>query len=146
MILQTSGNRIGGVLAGEPNLISGNTEDGIQITTDAGDDNRVEGNTIGANVLGTLALANLGQGVAILAGADSNVIGGTAAAYRNVISGNGNDGILIADAGTTGNLVQGNRIGTNAAGAGRDPEPARHRDRRLGHAATPSAAQRAPRT
>ena len=72
-------------------------------------------------MLGTLALANLGQGVAILAGADSNIIGGTAAAYRNLISGNGNDGILIADAGTTGNLVQGNRIGTNAAGAAAVP-------------------------
>ena len=34
----------------------------------------------------------------------------------NVISGNGGPGILIEDPGTTGNVVEGNVIGTNSAG------------------------------
>jgi hypothetical protein len=33
-----------------------------------------------------------------------------------VISGNGNDGVLIATVGTTGNRVEGIFIGTDAAG------------------------------
>ena len=37
-------------------------------------------------------------------------------ASRNVISGNTNEGILITDATSTGNKVQGNYIGTNRAG------------------------------
>ena len=35
---------------------------------------------------------------------------------RNVISGNAGDGVLITGSGTTGNVVEGNFIGTNAAG------------------------------
>ena len=40
----------------------------------------------------------------------------TAGAARNVISGNTGDGVLIGDSGTTGNVVEGNYIGTNAGG------------------------------
>ena len=43
------------------------------------------------------------------------MIGGTTAADRNVISGNA-AGMAIANSGTSGNLVQGNYIGLNAAG------------------------------
>ena len=45
------------------------------------------------------------------------MIGGTAANAGNVISGNGNNGVGIAAAGTTGTRVEANFIGTNAAGA-----------------------------
>src|SRR5207245_6428922 len=41
--------------------------------------------------------------------------GGSTAAARNVISGNGGS-ILIENAGTTGNLVQGNYVGTDITG------------------------------
>ena len=43
----------------------------------------------------------------------NNTIGGTAAAARNILSGNGGWGVEI---GNPGNLVQGNLIGVNAAG------------------------------
>ena len=43
-------------------------------------------------------------------------IGGTAAGAGNLISGNTSDGVEISGTGTNLNLVQGNRIGTNAAG------------------------------
>lgn len=78
--------------------------------------NVVQGNYIGTNAAGTGALANAFAGVAIFGGAQGNVVGGTAAGARNVISGNADRGITISDAGTNGNLVQGNFIGTNAAG------------------------------
>jgi titin len=43
-------------------------------------------------------------------------VGGTAAGARNVISGNAVYGVAILNAGTSGNVVAGNRIGTDAAG------------------------------
>src|SRR5581483_2930214 len=48
-----------------------------------------------------------------------NTIGGTSAAARNVISGNTNSGLSLA--GVTATLVQGNYIGTNAAGTAAVP-------------------------
>jgi parallel beta-helix repeat protein len=104
-----SNNTIGGTAAGAGNLISGNADDGIIFQGDDG--NLVQGNTIGTNAAGTAAVANAGYGV-ILDGSHDTV-GGTAAGAGNLISGNGNAGISIDfDA----NLVQGNRIGTNASG------------------------------
>ncbi|WP_165075756.1 DUF11 domain-containing protein [Paludisphaera rhizosphaerae] len=59
-----------------------------------------------------------GNGVIIKDGATGNIIGtngdGVAdAAEGNLISGNSREGVLIADSGTSGNRVAGNRIGTN---------------------------------
>ena len=48
--------------------------------------------------------------------ASDNTIGGTAPGAGNIISGSVQDGIHITDAGTDGNLIQGNLIGTNATG------------------------------
>ena len=47
--------------------------------------------------------------------AANNTIGGTAASARNIISGNTNDGVYVTGALATGNAIQGNFIGTNAA-------------------------------
>jgi hypothetical protein len=47
------------------------------------------------------------------------VIGGTVAGSRNVISGNRQDGIVINGSGARYNVIQGNYVGTNAAGTGR---------------------------
>ena len=54
----------------------------------------VEGNSIGTDVTGTIALANGGDGVD-LSSAPPNTIGGTAAGAGNVISGNAQAGIQI---------------------------------------------------
>ena len=76
----------------------------------------VRGNFIGTSATGAVALGNTNQGIAIIDGAAQNVIGGTTPGARNAISGNGANGILISDTGTTGNTVLGNRIGTDATG------------------------------
>ena len=44
-------------------------------------------------------------------GATNNTVGGTTAAARNVICGNLPGGVTFSDAGTSGNVVEGNYIG-----------------------------------
>ena len=105
-------NTIGGIVAADRNIISGNTGNGILIT---GDSNVVEGNYIGLDVTGATDLGNLLDGIEINGGA-SNTIGGTTAGERNVISGNDVNGIYVTGAGATGNQIQGNYIGLDEGG------------------------------
>jgi CSLREA domain-containing protein len=97
---------------GPGNLVSGNGTNGIRLRTGASG-NVVKGNMVGANAALTAPLPNTLEGVQINDGAHDNTIGG-AGADRNVISGNGDNGVLIVDATTTGNILHGNLIGTNA--------------------------------
>ena len=120
-----SNNTVGGTAPGAGNVISGNGGIGVFIGDETANavfttGNVVQGNLIGTNAAGTAALANGGLGVEIT-GARGNTIGGTAAGAGNTISGNGDDGVDITGAGAMGNLVQGNRIGTNAAGTAAIP-------------------------
>ena len=62
-----------------------------------------------------MALGNHGQGVAIIDTPD-NTVGGATPEARNVISGNGNDGVFVWKSRSSGNVVQGNYIGTDASG------------------------------
>ncbi len=109
-------NLIGGAVAGARNLISGNNSDGVKISGSGTTGNLVQGNFIGTDAAGTFLRPNSFAGVKISLGAAGNTVGGTAPGARNVISGNNANGIEISDAGTTGNLVQGNFIGTDVAG------------------------------
>ena len=109
----TSGNTVGGTVAAARNLVSGNDGSGVYIEGAGG--NVVSGNYIGTEVTGGAALANAGAGVYLNAGASGNRIGGTLAGERNVISGNGAAGVLI-NGGSDNNVLQGNYIGTDAAG------------------------------
>ena len=102
---------IGGTTAAARNIISGNSYAGVQITGSFASLNTVEGNYIGTDLAGAHAVGN-GYGVLLSFGATSNVVGGTAAGARNLISGNATG---VAVLGTGGNQVQGNYIGTNAA-------------------------------
>jgi CSLREA domain-containing protein len=111
-----SKNTIGGTVAGARNIISGNNN-GVSITNfSAGaTGNQVQGNYIGTDSNGTADLGNTYDGVTIVNTAINNIIGGTKAGARNVISGN-DSGVTIWRTGATGNQVQGNYVGTNAAG------------------------------
>ena len=102
-----------GNIIGPSNVISGNPSDGIFLTGGASG-NLVQGNLIGLSVASTNALPNGTNGININ-GASSNIIGGTVAAARNVISGNALNGVYLTG-GASGNLVQGNLIGLSVAG------------------------------
>jgi len=79
--------------------------------------NVIQGNYIGLNVNGTGSQFNSRSGI-LFSESSNNLIGGTTAAARNVISGNGFEGIeLIGD----NNVIQGNFIGTNPAGTAAIP-------------------------
>jgi len=87
-------------------------DEGIELRDVGG--NLVECNYIGTDTTGNVDLGNASEGIAVRS--PDNTIGGTAAAARNVISGNNSNGILIFLPASDRNLVQGNYIGTNAAG------------------------------
>src|SRR5207247_5057670 len=74
------------------------------------------GNYIGTDLTGTVDLGNGVNGIAISQGSGGNLIGGTTAGTGNLISGNGDTGIIIVDPGSAGNVIQGNFIGTDVAG------------------------------
>jgi hypothetical protein len=108
-------NVIGGASAGQMNVISGNGQQGVRIEGSGTSYNRVIGNRIGTNLSGTAFLGNSNEGVLIQGGAWANTVGGWTAGEGNLISGN-NGGVGIRDAGTFGNRVINNRIGTDAGG------------------------------
>jgi parallel beta-helix repeat protein len=109
-------NLIGGTEPGARNLISGNHYYGIHIYGVNSNNNTVTGNYIGCDVTGTISLGNQNDGIRIGGGATNNVIGGTTASARNIISGNLHYGIAIQNIDTTGNQILGNYIGTDYAG------------------------------
>jgi hypothetical protein len=106
-------NTIGGVFAGDGNVISGNRSIGLVIHSS--DSNRVVGNRIGTDVTGARAVGNKDAGI-YLSMAAGNEVGGTQEGEGNLISGNAIHGVWIDGAGSTENRVVCNRIGTNAAG------------------------------
>ena len=114
-ISEAPANTIGGTTTGSANVISANGQAGIHILNLGASANLVQGNRIGTDAGGGLDRGNSQHGVWI-DGAPSNVIGGTVAAARNVISGNNGTGVTIQGGGATSNQVRGNRIGTDAAG------------------------------
>jgi IPT/TIG domain/S-layer homology domain len=78
----------------------------------------IDGNFIGTDPTGTTPQGNVDFGIQVNNGASSITIGGTTPAARNLISGNGMQGINFGSGGNggTGHLVQGNLIGTDASG------------------------------
>ncbi len=117
--LGAANNTVGGTFVGAGNVIAGYSQAGVGLNGVTG--SVVQGNVIGLNAAGTAALGNGQAGVIIQQAATTNTIGGTTASARNVISGNNGDGIRINDAGSTGNLVQGNYIGANVPGTAAIP-------------------------
>jgi parallel beta-helix repeat protein len=109
-------NVIGGATPGERNIISGNSGDGVLIMGTLAISNTISGNYIGTDASGTGALPNADDGIEITDGASYNVIGGDTPGERNIISGNGFQGVTIDGSGTMSNTVSGNYIGTDASG------------------------------
>jgi hypothetical protein len=117
-ILSSSGNTIGGTTGADRNVISGNGGAGVKIDGTDSTDNAIEGNYIGTDVTGTVALPNQNSGVDINGENDTgNLIGGTAPGAGNVLSSSLNGlGVSLGNPSAGQNTIQGNFIGTNAAG------------------------------
>ena len=132
ILVEGSGNLIGGTDPADRNIISAN-EVGVEqpfITVKPATGNLVEGNLIGLDATGATGLFQ-NIGIEIDSGS-SMTIGGTAAAAGNVITGNeeGIDAILQGassgvDPANGGLLIEGNLIGTDVTGTAtvNTPEP-----------------------
>jgi len=113
--VEGSGAIIGGAIANDRNVISGNGANGIFICTCASA--TVKGNYIGTNAAGTAPLGNAQYG-AFIYDAVGVTIGGTTAGAGNVISGNNVAGVAALSTGHANlNLtITGNYIGTDVNG------------------------------
>jgi hypothetical protein len=101
-----------GDAAGGGNLISANTLDGIDVSSNGA---VILGNRIGTDASGTAALGNVAHGIQVF-DASNTTIGGIAAGEGNTIAFNGAKGIVIFTFGPdiTGDVVRGNSIHDNA--------------------------------
>lgn len=91
-------------------------EAGIRMDSDGvGTDNQnaIRRSYIGTNLAGDTALGNINRGILIV-GTTNHFIGSPAVSDRNVISGNLGRGIEITTGGSS--VIQGNYVGTDAAG------------------------------
>lgn len=91
----------------------GNTVPGYGIAISGPGGNTISGCWLGFDVAGTIG--NRDSGIYIL-NSPNNQIGGLTAAERNIISGNGNQGILIEGNLSQGNQILGNWIGLDSTG------------------------------
>jgi len=118
-IFNGSDNTIGGVAPGARNVIAGNDGSGINLNAAGATGNVIQGNYIGVAANAILAVGNATDGIT-LNGASGNLIGGTNSGARNLISGNGQAGIflnVLNTAVSAANRIEGNYIGTDAAGS-----------------------------
>ena len=117
-----SGNRIGGTAVGAGNVISGNTNDGIQ-TSGASTGTVIEGNTIGLASDGSTPVPNSFRGISLYG--TGTRVGGTTAAAGNTISGNFRGVVVVTgatDAAILGNAISGNSsLGIDLANNGVTP-------------------------
>jgi hypothetical protein len=116
-IRQGLANGAGLTLSGNGSTVRGfaisDLATGIQID---GDGNTVEACFIGTDPTGTL---DVGNGIGVMITGDGNLIGGTTAAARNLVS--GNDGYGIRIAGGSNNVVRGSYVGLNVDGSAAIP-------------------------
>jgi hypothetical protein len=109
--------RIGGTTPAARNLISG-AHQKIDFIPSGGvgvSGGLIQGNLIGTDKTGTGGLANNGSGI-YLERPVNCTIGGNTAAARNVISGNGVNGIEMGGPGSSGVVIAGNYIGVDVTG------------------------------
>jgi hypothetical protein len=112
-IFGSAANTIGGTAPADRNVVTSQGSDAIGVYFGSG--NLIQGNYIGVNAAGTAAVPAGGSKYAIeLNGSGSGTVGGSAPGAGNVIVAS-DIGILV-DGGSTNTTIQGNFIGTNAAG------------------------------
>lgn len=99
------------------NLVSGNADDNVDrgILLRAIDGATITGNIVGLTADGNASLGNAAQGLEIQDNSRNIIVGGSTAATRNVISGNGGAGLRIVDGSSID--IFGNYIGTGRDGS-----------------------------
>jgi hypothetical protein len=112
IVVRGSAIEIGGPAAAALNVISGNGRNGVLVTSTA-TGVTLSNNRIGTNLAGTAAIGNLEDGVGVYG--TSIQIGDALGAAPNVISGNGDSGIVVVAPANGVDIVR-NRLGTNLAG------------------------------
>ncbi len=127
VLITAASNTVGGATAGLRNIISGNSANGVSISSNFSTGNVVAGNYIGVGTDGTTAIANRDNGVQISNLANGNTVGGsgvTAGSCNgacNIIANNGDvansssarAGIFIDATGRAGNALRANSIFNN---------------------------------
>lgn len=100
----------------QSNLASGNGQIGLNILSST--NNTFYGNLIGVGINGLTDLGNGSIGMRLGntgTASTGNTIGGTTASQRNIISGNGDHGLLL-DGASSNNIVKGNYVGSDITG------------------------------
>jgi hypothetical protein len=109
LVVQTNGSTVAGLVVHNVPAATGRCGGaGICVL---GNNNTIRGDYVGVGTNGTAALPNAGDGVYVKG--DGNWIGSAAVGDRNVVSGNGRNGVAVDG---KDNHVVGNRIGTRADG------------------------------
>jgi hypothetical protein len=110
-------NTIGGTMANAGNVISGNNNDGVLVSSQTNGPGStgttIVGNLIGIDATGLTDVGNGNNGVHIVYGSGT-VVGGLTSSARNIISGN-QAGVYLENT-VTGVLIEGNYIGTDVRG------------------------------
>ncbi|RCW63875.1 DUF4347 domain-containing protein, partial [Pseudorhodoferax soli] len=114
VIVRSGGNTIGGTLAADRNVVSGNTSGNIVLDASTATGNRIIGNYVGTNAAGVAGGSGGFYGVWLAGGAHDNQIGGTAAGEGNLVVGH-NTGVFMAATAGVANAVLGNTIYGNSA-------------------------------
>ena len=115
LVASSGGNTIGGSSSTDRNIISGNLEAGILFNGTGTRNNVVKGNYIGTDVTGLNYIDNH-VGIILKSNSDNNLIGGSTANERNIISGNSEIGVYMEA--SDSNVVIGNFIGPDVTGSG----------------------------
>ena len=117
-------NTIGGSASGAGNVVSANAGNGLNLFAITA--SSVQGNRVGTDAGGALALGNQRSGIFLGSGASGDLVGGTGAGTGNVIAFNGSSGVAIgtsASDAATHVALEANSIFSNA-GLGIDLAPA----------------------
>jgi titin len=116
LVVNSSANTIGGNSAGLRNVVSGSSSgNGVVLAGSSATANVVQGNFIGTDATGTVAIGNH---YGLFVSGNNNIIGGSEPGAGNVISGQSSSGVSIDEiaGGGSGNIVRGNLIGTDVSG------------------------------
>ncbi len=109
-LMNASSNLLGGALPGAGNVIGYSY---VGLIVDTGSGNLIQGNHIGVDRTGMIAIPNLFDGIDLKSGG-TNAVGGDVQGAGNLISGNTQFGVSIQ--GPAGAIIQGNFIGTDITG------------------------------